>query len=241
MDLVPLFSDITDLNEADTMRASALDSVLAEVIEEAKQSGGKDPREVMQQLREQRSMTQFAYGEVVTAVFIDKLRSLIRKNLGSGHDLCFFSFPSNFLSENWRALRFLDVGSGTGKAVVACASLIGMESTGVEIVEELHHIAQKFTAVGLERGLLEDERVDFRCSSFEDVDFSSFDIVFCNCASWDAQLMDQLAACCSKGKSGALILTIFKELSERASVRKLSTVNILMSWSTTTMHVYLKL
>ncbi len=68
--------------------------------------------------------------------------------------------------------KFLDIGSGDGKAVII-AALYGAEAYGVEIDKELvekSNIVKKELGVGCE----------FFCSDLFDLDFSSYDVFFIN-------------------------------------------------------------
>ncbi|WP_419419867.1 methyltransferase [Legionella sp. D16C41] len=127
---------------------------------------------------------------------------------------------------------FYDLGSGTGKAVIACAMVFNIQkSYGIELLVPLHKCAQKQQ----ERlGQLESYRENAKKIVFIQGDFlqKSFvdgTIIFINAATFIAELWEQLSTHVEQVKPGTLIISTSKVLnSKRFILRKI--VPVRMSW-----------
>lgn len=76
---------------------------------------------------------------------------------------------------------FIDLGSGTGKAVLAAAATIALKSaTGVEIVRELHEAALKAAGQCQSIGGLPTSEVRFHCTDALAFAWQEHDLVFCS-------------------------------------------------------------
>eukprot|EP00418_Pyrodinium_bahamense_P081134 CAMPEP_0179072868 /NCGR_PEP_ID=MMETSP0796-20121207/32277_1 /TAXON_ID=73915 /ORGANISM="Pyrodinium bahamense, Strain pbaha01" /LENGTH=230 /DNA_ID=CAMNT_0020770043 /DNA_START=14 /DNA_END=706 /DNA_ORIENTATION=+ len=103
--------------------------------------------------------------------------------------------------------RFCDLGSGTGK-MVALAWLLGLDATGVEIVEERVQAAN--AALGRLRGEVCDEDrpgVRFIHASFLDFDFSEADIVYTWDIAFTLPMKEAMAATARRMRRGASVVS----------------------------------
>ncbi|CAE7383392.1 DOT1 [Symbiodinium microadriaticum] len=88
--------------------------------------------------------------------------------------------------------RYYDLGSGTGKTVLV-AALLGLNATGVEVVEKRSLAAQEAARRVGEKGVAKDIiyiAPSFLHGSLLDVDFSDADIIFANSVLFPEELME---------------------------------------------------
>jgi Histone methylation protein DOT1 len=144
---------------------------------------------------------------------------------------------------------FTDLGSGTGKPVVAAALLHSFElCQGVEILEGLYT-----TSVQIEKMWVEDDSVLAQCghksqlqfvhgdaTDFEVLDWSNSSVVLANSTCFDDALMRKIAACCYSLREGTIVITFTKPLRcddlEVVDKRMLS-----MSWGGCSVFVHRKI
>lgn len=107
--------------------------------------------------------------------------------------------------------NFVDIGSGTGKAVI-CAALMGVfeKCTGIEIIAELHK-----TSIQMLKGYYrhcqtsnEVIAVDFILGDATFIDWSKTDLVFAHATCFDDPTMERLSKTASKMKSGSIIILL---------------------------------
>ena len=135
-----------------------------------------------------------------------------------------------------RGGTFFDLGSGTGRGVIAAALCCGLRSAvGVEILESLHEGAlgplQRFLqlrdellagsepAGGAALAGLDPTRlaaqVELLCGDLFATDISGADVVFCCCVTWSADIMGRLAAkLAAELPEGARVVTVGQRLPE---------------------------
>ena len=112
---------------------------------------------------------------------------------------------------------FYDLGSGTGRAIIAARLTQDFSKCiGIEILENLHNAAvkvvDKFNSSF--RYMLHQGRndVDIHHASILDYNWSNGDVVFANSTCFDSNLMDDISKQALKLKIGAIIITFTKEL-----------------------------
>jgi len=118
-------------------------------------------------------------------------------------------------------LRFVDLGSGTGKAVFAAALCHPFEvCSGVEIVKSLHDIAtdmrndfektvRNSTQVP---SFVKDTKIELICGDATKFDLSNIDLVFMCSTVFDYGLMSKLAKAAGVMRVGTFMITLSKDL-----------------------------
>ena len=106
--------------------------------------------------------------------------------------------------------RYYDLGSGTGKTVLV-AALLGMNATGVEVVERRSLAAQE-AAMRLKRlegrGVAKDIiSPSFVHGSLLDVDFSDADIIFANSVLFPEELMEGFSRLAEASRPGSWVVS----------------------------------
>lgn len=114
---------------------------------------------------------------------------------------------------------FVDLGSGSGRAVIAAALLFDLSRcVGIEILEGLHkqsiEAAQRYQkSMEAARQATAIAAVEMRCADIFETEAVQADVVFCCCVSWEPPIMFRLAAkLASELKEGAKVLTVGKPL-----------------------------
>lgn len=136
--------------------------------------------------------------------------------------------------------RFYDLGSGTGKAVVACAMVFDMQACcGVELLETLHQSAliQQNKLERLPGYLNKAKTIHFIHDNFLNSDLSDASLIFINATAlfgdtWERlnqQLLTQTAI-------GTVIITTSKPL--MASTYSIQTTKVKMSWGIVTAFIH---
>jgi len=163
-----------------------------------------------QKARAQHDAMEYVYGEIDFLAFV-ALLSLVQPDANT---------------------IFYDLGSGTGKAVMACAMVFNVKkSCGIELFHELHHSAlkQQQRLVKLPSYMKKAQTIHFINHDFLIADFNEATLIFINAtglfgASWEA-LNDRLAhtAMCQT------VITTSKKLTTKAfTVSRIT--NVQMSW-----------
>ena len=86
---------------------------------------------------------------------------------------------------------FYDIGSGTGKIVLAMTEVIGCCSIGVEVVKTRHDIA----VASLKRYSKNNDDINkvlFINDTFENINLQDATIVYCDAIAWNSKLIDKL-------------------------------------------------
>jgi len=112
---------------------------------------------------------------------------------------------------------FVDLGSGTGKAVIAAASLYPVHKAyGIEYVKPLHEAAQRLLSrfesqaalsLPLYRGGIKPDIALFQ-GDLLDLDVSDATIIFAACTCWSDTTMQHLARTCEKMKVGSRVISM---------------------------------
>lgn len=141
---------------------------------------------------------------------------------------------------------FYDLGSGTGRGVVAAALLHGFDRcVGVEVLGGLHEAAVRVGArwdIDVAPFLEESrrgQRLEFVHASFLDeaCDWSDASVVFANSTCFDLDLMTKIAARCERLREGAFVITLTKQL-HSGKLRLVSSERQRMSWGVATVHIH---
>jgi len=160
---------------------------------------------------------------------------------------------SRYLAEVPPGACFVDLGSGSGRGVLAAAALFPFSKLiGIEVLEGLHTVAAEIGA-HYERVIrpcfdpLTDPRasqdLEFVCGSFLEFDWAAgagADVVFANSTCFDEALMDEIAAQGAAGlREGALVITLTKQLNH-PSFRLIYSEQHRMSWGQATVNIHVK-
>lgn len=152
----------------------------------------------------------------------------------------FFSFIALILLANPnQQTRYYDLGSGIGKAAVACALVFEMQKyCGVELFAELYQAAQakKQALSAMPTYAKEAQRLEFVNEDFLNVDFSDATLIFINATAFVGELWVRLSEKLEREAVGATIITTSKKLhSDAYYVKKMTQVN--MSWGVVTAYI----
>ncbi|KTC76994.1 hypothetical protein [Legionella brunensis] len=130
------------------------------------------------------------------------------------------------------ATIFYDLGSGTGKAVIACALVFDIQkSCGIEILPALHQCAQmQQKQLRQSAGYQEKaERITFILGDLLETDFRNASIVFINATAFFGEYWFAISRHMEQLKPGAIVISTSKALlSNRFIISK--TTAVTMSW-----------
>jgi predicted RNA methylase len=138
---------------------------------------------------------------------------------------------------------FYDLGSGSGKAVIAaklCFPQLIVKA--IELIPELHQLSMSRWNMLVEKQPKKYTRADinFICADFLNYDFSDADIIFINATSFSNESMTELMKKFEQLKKGTKILIISKTL-PHSSFKECYAGSELMSWGFTTTRLYEKI
>jgi hypothetical protein len=135
---------------------------------------------------------------------------------------------------------FFDIGSGSGRVVLAAAFLHGFASaTGLEILPSLHAKAEEVQVQYHLQKVAAACPVNFVCEDFRAFDWSHADVVFATATCFDEDLMTALLAASLKLKKGSVFITSTRELESHAW-RLLASFTMQSSWGTAELHTHVK-
>ena len=129
---------------------------------------------------------------------------------------------------------FYDLGSGIGKAVIACAMVYEVRKCcGIELFALLHNAALKHqNSLKALPGYQDKERsIQFIHDTFLNADFSDATIIFINATAFFGPTWDELLSRLLPLKSGTLIITTSKPI-RLSCFRILQETTVQMSWGT---------
>ena len=126
---------------------------------------------------------------------------------------------------------FYDLGSGTGKAVIASAMVFNIKSYGIEIFHQLHHAAQKQLQhlQNIADYQLNADNIHFINMNFLDADLNNATLIFINATALFGETWAALNQRLKQVKKNATIITTSKKLSTDDFVIKKITL-VQMSW-----------
>ena len=135
---------------------------------------------------------------------------------------------------------FYDLGSGTGRAVLAAAAAypfsraIGIEWLG-SLVRASRVAAERLTRAGLAHAMIEFRQADLRES-----DFSDADVVFMHSTCFQPTLLDPLARACARLKSGARVIS-FGHPPQHAALELVDSLTVQTGWGESAGAIYVRL
>ncbi len=138
--------------------------------------------------------------------------------------------------------RFYDLGSGTGKAVLACAMVFDMQACcGVELFEPLHHAAvvQKDKLRHVPAYIKKTGSIHFMNDNFLNIDLSKASLIFINATAlfgdtWE-KLNQQLQ---TQTTAGTVIITTSKPLISSTAYDVINTTKVNMSWGVVSAYIH---
>jgi len=128
--------------------------------------------------------------------------------------------------------KFYDLGSGTGKAVLACAMVFNVnKSVGIELFSLLHHAALeiKQDLANLPEYKENIKKINFINENFLTADFSDATIIFINATALFGESLKLLTNRLSQLKPGTIIITTSKKL-KNPNFQLVKTAPMQMSW-----------
>ncbi|KAE8888655.1 hypothetical protein PF005_g2838 [Phytophthora fragariae] len=134
---------------------------------------------------------------------------------------------------------FYDLGSGTGKAVIA-ASLVHPfdQAIGIELLEPLVHCAEKRkAALGKMKTPLLKTDIDFITGSLLTTKWEDGDVVFCHGTCFNDKEWTQISRAAEKLKQGAFFISTTHVL-RTGLFEVVKSVNFAMSWGTATVYIH---
>jgi hypothetical protein len=168
-------------------------------------------------------------------------------------DIDFFSFANILVKIKPRTGEiFVDLGSGTGRAVAAAMILYGdvlSRSVGIEILPRLHRSAASVINDLILEMAANPTFASHSCEAMVEegdvldeggFNWTTGDIIFINSTCFSDTLFQRVAAKCEQLKSGTRVLTLTKHLtSSRFKIS--SSINYTMSWGLATCFFQTKL
>jgi len=171
------------------------------------------------------SAREFAYGEIQFNFFVDVLKS----------------------AKPRRGEKFVDLGSGMGKAVFA-AHLYFQFGTclGIEFLEDLHDEANKCARAfdNEVKGMFDEakraQRIAFENKNFMHAHWKDADVVFVSCTSFGDETMAGISKKCEQLKPGARIITLTRQLvqSDAKAFKEINRCHCITTFGPGTAFVY---
>lgn len=154
-------------------------------------------------------------------------------------EIDFFSFVALLsLTKPTNNTIFYDLGSGIGKAVIACAMVFNVKkSCGIELFDELHQAAVSQQQLLHQLPCYNTRSIDFIHGDFLHIDFSDATLVFINATAFFGETWSSIHQHLCKLKPGTLIITTSKKLpANRFTVKTQTTVK--MSWGLVSAYIH---
>ncbi|MBA2656692.1 MAG: hypothetical protein H0U70_06855 [Tatlockia sp.] len=127
---------------------------------------------------------------------------------------------------------FYDLGSGTGKAVLACSMVFKVKkSLGVELFDSLHQVAisQKMHLREIKDYELQADTIQFINGDFIQTDLTEATIVFINSTAFIGETWHKISQHLHQLKSGTLVISTSKPLPASSFIMQHITL-VAMSW-----------
>lgn len=127
---------------------------------------------------------------------------------------------------------FYDLGSGVGKAVLACAMVFNVQkSCGIELFESLHHCAerQRQHLAALAEYADKAQVIELLQTDFLNVPLSDASLVFVNASAWFGEFWEKTSHHLEQLKPGAIVISTSKALVSNAW-QTIHITPVKMSW-----------
>lgn len=138
---------------------------------------------------------------------------------------------------------FYDLGSGIGKAVLACAMVFDVrKSYGVELFENLHHCAktQQMRLAAIPEYTVKSRNIYFQQGDFRTISLSDANIVFINASAFFGEFWTDTSRHLEELPPGALVISTSKALVSKAFETQHITV-VTMSWGVVSVYIQQRL
>ncbi len=147
-----------------------------------------------------------------------------------------------------RDLKFYDLGSGTGRAIIESRLMADFKSIrGIEILNGLHNAAEQIVQdfnsdagdVGYKHNLAYQDAGDMGVveGSILDLDWTDGDIIFANSTCFSPELIDKISSLGEGLRPGAIVITFTKGLTSTA-FELLDKTRLKMSWGPATVYIH---
>jgi SAM-dependent methyltransferase len=167
-----------------------------------------------------------SYGEIEFESFGSLLCSLTKYGVDMSH-----------------MLSFVDLGSGTGTAVI-CAALTNVfeKCTGIEIIEELYKTSGQILKGFYKHchSINEVVNIEYVLGDATFLDWSKGDLVFAHATCFDVATMARISKTASHMKSGAVIIVLSNRLQQEELFTLVLTGEVKTSWGAATALVYMR-
>lgn len=127
---------------------------------------------------------------------------------------------------------FYDLGSGVGKAVIACAMVFNLQAyRGIELFEELHQVAKRRAALLQKIPRYQDKalHIAFKQGDIWQEPFSDATLIFVNATAFFGERWTQLSHHIGQVKPGSLVISTSKAL-DSDLFEPISEKPLRMSW-----------
>lgn len=134
---------------------------------------------------------------------------------------------------------FYDLGSGTGKAVLACAMVYSpRRSCGIELFTPLHEAAEqrRLQLQAWPDYALKAKHIEFKRADFLEMDLQDADLIFINSTAFFGDYWRLISRHLEQLKSGTQVVSISKPLDSSAFKVQKTTI-LQMSWGPVTAHL----
>ena len=206
------------INELEKMFKRELKFICDDLFKNTSFQVGKELSNIERKKKELTTDKSLNYGEIDYYAFYDSIAILKQFGIKKTNDMIFY-----------------DLGSGTGKALVAARLIHDFSKIhGIEIMESLYNEGNKcieefnnkiLTALNLNTS---SNLITSELGSLLDIDWSDGDIVYCNSTAFDQNLMELFSQKASCMKSNSILITYTKPINnnEFDIVGKIRTVSI---------------
>ncbi|KAG3032200.1 hypothetical protein PC121_g4075 [Phytophthora cactorum] len=213
--------EIAELKVADFVLGMVFEKPFAVFERVYRGFGAEYAKELSSEARKSSNLikSSYVYGEILFFPFADIIR-----------------WVAPFLPE---FAIFYDLGSGTGKAIIA-ASLVHPfdQAIGIELLEPLVHCAEKRkTALEKLKSPLLKTDIDFITGSLLTTKWEDGDVVFCHGTCFNDDEWAKISLAAEKLKQGAFFISTTHVL-RTALFEVVKSLNFTMSWGTATVYIH---
>lgn len=135
---------------------------------------------------------------------------------------------------------FYDLGSGIGKAVIACSLVFEIKKyCGVEFFENLHTCAlqKQNILTSLNNYKNKANKIKFINNDFLNIDFADATLIFINATAFFGEIWEQLNTKLTQINGDLTIITISKKITAK-NFKLAKSTHVEMSWGIATAHIY---